>query len=563
MDDSTYLPNYVTIDYSDYSTAPLSTTSLLGLLCDGVALSDHSNPAALYHTSAIESLIDTPNEFLDLDTVDVFQSTAISETDVADQSSQINLLKDNVVRKIIGKKGGEQICLNGYLYTHDRKKTLSDGRINRYWQCIERRNLKCGARLITTSDDTPSVVKEPEHPKHQPEPTMIDVATVKSRLKEQATSDEATGSVVRHAYLDMDPAVLANLPTTENMKRSVRRERTKQNHHPTNPSSAADVVIPPHYTTDNAGNRFLLSDKTTPSGKRVIIYCSDSSLEALQSPENTVCFLDGTFKTSPIHFTQNLVVRTKVGSNIIPAAYCLLEDKSGTSYKLALDELKSAAPLWNPSGIVLDFETAELNAVNQTFPTCWKHGCHFHYCQCLMRRFKKVLGYTTVQPMRDLLDRTYVLPFLPPDDVSAGWLDIKQQLLNTYPVTSHFVDYFENNWMNGPNYDIPFWNCYQQTLDGHPRTNNAAEGGNNSLRVAFGCTKPVIWKWLDKIKEIQSQTDLVLVQHMTGQSNSVPVRKRWMTRERCIKRIVEEYDSSSSDKMMYLSRLSRHFSVKA
>ncbi len=70
------------------------------------------------------------------------------------------------------EKGGEQIGLNGFLYTHDRKKELSDGKYRYYWQCTMRgsKKLNCTARLITTAEDPLSVLKEPKH-SHQPDPT--------------------------------------------------------------------------------------------------------------------------------------------------------------------------------------------------------------------------------------------------------------------------------------------------------------------------------------------------------------------------------------------------------
>ena len=141
-----------------------------------------------------------------------------------------------------------------------------------------------------------------------------------------------------------------------------------------------------------------------------------------------MCFLDGTFKTSPRHFTQILVLRTKLGNDVIPVAYAFLEDKTTSSYKQALQESKTAAPLWQPGGIVLDFEPAELNAVRSIFPDCWKQGCHFHYCQCLMRQFKKIDGFSVNTVMSEMLNRAYALPFLPVDEVVSGWLDIKQSL---------------------------------------------------------------------------------------------------------------------------------------
>ena len=83
----------------------------------------------------------------------------------------------------------------------------------------------------------------------------------------------------------------------------------------------------------------------------------------------------------------------------------------------------------------------------------------------------------------------------------------------------------DSTWMDG-NCPLSFWNCYDRTLNGEPRTNSVAEGGNNAIRAAFGYSKPVIWKCLDKVKEFQSQTDLILVQHFPGQSNGLKPRRK-------------------------------------
>ena len=54
-----------------------------------------------------------------------------------------------------------------------------------------------------------------------------------------------------------------------------------------------------------------------------------------------------------------LITKASIGSNNVPVAYCFLEDKARPSYNLVFDEQQAAAPLWNPKGIVLDFELAE------------------------------------------------------------------------------------------------------------------------------------------------------------------------------------------------------------
>jgi len=296
----------------------------------------------------------------------------------------------------------------------------------------------------------------------------------------------------------------------------------------------------------------------------VIISCSDSGLDVLHSPERpptgdplrrnlqsrSLTLYSNPYRESDDWLQQRSSRLLHIGRQAWP------------SYNLVLDELQAAAPLWNPKGIVLDFELAELNAVNRAFPTSaqWKQCCHFHFCQCHLRRFKKIPDYTTNQPMKELLNRVYALPFLPVDSVRDGWQDIKQQLLNNHPTATQYVDYVDSTWMDG-NYPLSLWNCYDRTLNGEPRTNNVAEGGNNAIRVAFGCSKPVIWKCLDKIKEFQSQTDLILVQHFSGQSNGLKPRRKWVARERRIKSIVEAFNAGT-DRMTYLANVGYLFAIK-
>ena len=139
----------------------------------------------------------------------------------------------------------------------------------------------------------------------------------------------------------MDSNILANLPAMENMKRDVRRERKKNNHHPVCPNSASDIVIPDQYKVDCANNRFLLADTRNSLGKRVMVFITDSCLDVLQSVRNLIGFLDGTFKTAPKHFTQTLILRVQLQNDVIPVAYAFLEDKTTSSYRQALHSCKN------------------------------------------------------------------------------------------------------------------------------------------------------------------------------------------------------------------------------
>ena len=55
------------------------------------------------------------------------------------------------------------------------------------------------------------------------------------------------------------------------------------------------------------------------------------------------------------------------------------------SYKVALNCLKEAAPEWGPVGVLSDYETAIIRAVEDLFPDSWMQGCNFHLDQALLK----------------------------------------------------------------------------------------------------------------------------------------------------------------------------------
>jgi len=152
LDDS----HYITLDAVDYTdtTIPQPPNSFVAQLLNpgGIptwtptSIFADSDPARLYETPSFLNVSDIGTPLL--------QSTRLDAND-RHQTSDINCFEDGILHQLIGRKGGPQLGLNGFLYTHDRIKKLSSGRQNRYWQCKLKgdRDIKCTARLITTDDD--------------------------------------------------------------------------------------------------------------------------------------------------------------------------------------------------------------------------------------------------------------------------------------------------------------------------------------------------------------------------------------------------------------------------
>ena len=286
------------------------------------------------------------------------------------------------------------------------------------------------------------------------------------------------------------------------------------------------------------------------SKKRVIVYATDDCLDELESA--TTAYFDGTFKVAPRHFCQIWVIRVKVGEVTIPVAYAILEDKSYQSYSLAIEMLKEAAPTWSPTLILTDFEQSELKALYEHFDKDSVRGCNFHYDQALLKHFKRVPGYATDSNLRDCLYLCFGLSFVPPCDVLCGWHSIRDRLRRDHSsVCEDFVTYFEDTWLNGL-YSLKLWNCYERTLNGQPRTNNVSEGGNNSIRIAFGIENPVFWKFVEKLREFQTESDVEIVQSTTGRRRVIPRVRERVRREQ--KRVKYARDYSLVNMLEYLRK---------
>ena len=315
---------------------------------------------------------------------------------------------------ITGRFRSEQACYEGYVYSFDRSMKSGD----MYWQCRDAKKYtpRCRARLITVGKDR--VRRNPIH-NHPPSTLGVLQSAVLSTVSNDNTTESA-GNAVRRILSNVPEDVKSELPRFHLMKRRTRYFRKTQRSAPSNPRSAADLVIPPEYRIDNLGKLFLQHDTTTALGKRVLVFSTDIALDACNVSDIDTCFGDGTFKIAPILFEQLWIVRARFDAANLPICYALLQDKTPESYGAVLAFLHLRCPLLNPSTFILDFEVAEHIAVRNVFPRCTIRGCLFHFCQCQLRRFRNMAGFCDDPTLRLLIASVYGLPFVSlADEIAA------------------------------------------------------------------------------------------------------------------------------------------------
>ena len=110
---------------------------------------------------------------------------------------------------------------------------------------------------------------------------------------------------------------------------------------------------------------------------RIIIFATDNSLQALS--ESREWFADGTFRTTPLLFTQSWNIHAKTTDKSFALLFCLLEDKSEISYTRVYEKLLEIKPDLKPRTIMTDFEKGAMNAGRCVFTQSNIKAC-FLYC---------------------------------------------------------------------------------------------------------------------------------------------------------------------------------------
>ena len=114
---------------------------------------------------------------------------------------------------IRGRKGSDQACYEGYIYSKDRIRPNGDI----YWQCRDRKiyTPSCTGRLYTKGKE--NVIRQTAH-NHQPSHTEVLKFAVISSIKYNV-STATPGNVVRDALASAPDDVRAVLPATYLLKK--------------------------------------------------------------------------------------------------------------------------------------------------------------------------------------------------------------------------------------------------------------------------------------------------------------------------------------------------------
>ncbi|XP_065319219.1 uncharacterized protein LOC135927191 [Gordionus sp. m RMFG-2023] len=170
----------------------------------------------------------------------------------------------------------------------------------------------------------------------------------------------------------------------------------------------------------------------------------------------------------------------------LPLIYILTNRKDYKTYKRTIigDNLIST-----PKKIMTDFEMASVKAFNEVFPNSQHKCCYFHFGQSFWRNIQKYPEishkYKTDVEFNIQLRMMVCLAFVPPLNVVETFeLLINSEFYsNNQLLLQPLIETFEKAYIGKTFgrgrlpalFNIELWNCYQSTLNGEAKTNNAVD----------------------------------------------------------------------------------------
>ncbi|BAF45556.1 GfV-C17-ORF1 [Ichnoviriform fumiferanae] len=387
--------------------------------------------------------------------------------------------------------------------------------------------------------------------------------------KKAQTTKEPTASIIADALATAPAAVAGILPISNQLARTVQRNRAKTNPHPPNPKCRADLVLPTMYRQTKKYENFLIHDSGEPN--RYLMFGTDKNLEILE--KCTEWFADGTFFKGKSLFTQLYTIHGGYEGNVVPLIYIFLPNKSKEIYRTVLMKLKGFIPDIKLQRLMVDFEMAFIIACREVFPNVKIKGCYFHFRQAISRHIcQSSLGslYNRDLELAHEIKKICALMFVPSENVLSSYEKLKKSsyYAENIEVLSELLSYFETTWIGTPKrrnrgqkaplFEIEMWNHYSSVVNGEPRTNNNVEGWYRRLSSRTLKNNSTFWAILDLIISEQGFAEVRIEQTDAGHKLNKK-RKKYKDYDERLKTVVDNYKQRNT--LRYLSGVAHNITL--
>ena len=419
-------------------------------------------------------------------------------------------------------KNKDKACIDGFLYTLSRFTSTGSR-----WVCEKRGTYK--ARLITQDRN---VIKPTDMTDihsthtHAPDCSRVEMKRGLNTMKHRAmNSIDSTRSILATGLETMTDSTISKLSKFDSIKRTIRRQKCSENF--TISALPEEISIPGKFKITLKGQQFLLFDSGIGDVERLLIFGTTQMLALLR--DSNSWFADGTFKVVPSQFFQLYTLHCEKDGYIIPCIYALMTNKSEIAYRKLFSKLVELEPELNPTRIMVDFEKAAINALEDQFISVIS-GCFFHLSQNLYRQIQSkglTTKYMEEEEFAVQMRMLAALAFVPECDVTDCFVILMAQFP---PIAVEIAEYFEINYIGRrlpdqsrrtPPYPIRIWNMFVRVISRTARTNNAVEGWHNAFKSGANCPHPNFIKLLNHLQREQSLQEANVVKWEAGEISSI------------------------------------------
>ena len=403
-------------------------------------------------------------------------------------------------------------------FSYVKKKNLADGWES--YECERRRRYKDCSGSIKVKNGQ---FRLGNPHSHTPNPALNEAYKVMTAIRDQAqTTLNQPQQILGNVLAGVPDFVASELPSIPSVRRNIRRQRKEAGNALPVPATRAalPLPIPQEFTTTNAGAPFLRYDSSDQD--RILIFATDERLTLLEN--NGDWFIDGTFDSVPLIYTQLFTIHGRIDGKVIPCVYVFLPNKTQVSYTTALRQTLIIHPNLHPTTALIDFEVAIKNALEAVFPGVDVAGCYFHFTRNIWKRIQQNgLQARYQQDPAFVLDVRMIaaLAFVPGNDVDRVFALLSN---NVDPALDVILDYIEENYIGAirrgryrrPRFPYAWWGVYDRVMNDLPRTNNAVEGWHNKFNQHVGCHHANIWKIIDIIQKEEDLSEVELTHIRQG-----------------------------------------------
>ena len=443
---------------------------------------------------------------------------------------------------IKSNRGGNKVLYEGYIYV--KQKDLADGAVS--YECEMRRNdQQCKAKLKVLGNEVLGRMNEHTH---APNLGRMEATKVKVGVKRRALeTEESAQQIISQELSDISESAAVNLPAIRNIRRNIRRNRQIAGNPLPIPNTRSQLVIPDDYKQTLRHEQFLLFD-SGPDEDRILIFGTQSTLQKLQESEAWFC--DGTFKVVPSIFYQLFTIHGLMHGHVVPCVFALLPNKRQDTYERLFQALRELQDGLSPRSVMIDFELATRNALQQAFPDVVVKGCFYHLSQSIYRKIQAhglQESYSADPDLNISVRMIAALSFVPVGSVIAAFEALQKEVPAALePVMDYFEDNFigrlQRNRRKQPTFALDMWNIHDRVEDDLPRTNNNVEGWHRHMQANVGAHHANIFQFMKILKREQALTELTLVRINAGELPA-PSKRKYAALTQRLQTLVGDYQN--------------------